>query len=114
MRPIKRAVPVETDHLRAGILAKYSGRASFFSHPGGKERSTAPGVMTGISVLETGEPFAGVRFVKAIVPARSCDQTGTKWGVGVRHTLFPMLALGARWLPASRRYSPRQAESSAS
>jgi hypothetical protein len=26
----------------------------------------------------------------------------------------PVLALGANWLPASRRYSPRQAESSAS
>jgi len=34
--------------------------------------------------------------------------------MGVRHALFPVLALGAHWLPASRRYSPRQAESSAS
>ena len=33
--------------------------------------------------------------------------------MGVRHALFPMLALGApalAGLPASRRYSPRQAE----
>src|SRR5207249_2058605 len=30
----------------------------------------------------------------------------TKWGVGVRHALFPGPALGAHWLPASRRYSP--------
>jgi len=39
---------------------------------------------------------------------------GDEMGMGVRHALFPVLALGAHWLPASRRYSPRQAESSAS
>jgi len=33
------------------------------------------------------------------VPARPCGRTGTKWGMGVRHALFPMLALGA---PAMR------------
>ena len=40
-----------------------------------------------------------------------------KWGMGVRHALFPMLTLGALprgRLPASRRYSPRQAEFPAS
>jgi len=51
---------------------------------------------------------------KTNVPAAPLGSAGTKWGVGVRHALFPMLALGAHWLPASRRYSPRQAESSAS
>jgi len=29
------------------------------------------------------------------VPARPCGRTGTKWGMGVRHTLFPVLAFGA-------------------
>ena len=30
--------------------------------------------------------------------------------MGVRHALFPVPTLGAHWLPASRRYSPRPAE----
>ncbi len=29
------------------------------------------------------------------VPARPCGRAGTKWGMGVRHALFPMLAFGA-------------------
>jgi len=40
-----------------------------------------------------------------------------KWGMGVRQALFPAPALGApasAGLPASRRHSPRQAESPAS
>jgi len=35
--------------------------------------------------------------------------------VGVRHALFPIADIRRHgWLPASRRYSPLQAESSAS
>ena len=50
------------------------------------------------------------------VPARPYGRAGTKWGMGVRQALFPALAFGASFLglPASRRHSPRQAESSAS
>ena len=29
------------------------------------------------------------------VPTRPCGRVGTKWGMGVRHALFPVLALGA-------------------
>ena len=39
---------------------------------------------------------------KQKVPARPCGQTGTKWGMGVRHALFPVLTFGA---------SPRRAAS---
>src|SRR5262245_50839589 len=49
-------------------------------------------------------------FEKQIVPAQPCDRTGTKWGVGVRHALFPVADIRRHWLPASRRYSPRLAE----
>ena len=36
-----------------------------------------------------------VRQKKQKAPARSCDQTEANWGLGVRHSLFPMLTLGA-------------------
>ena len=32
---------------------------------------------------------------KQKAPARTCVQAGTNWGMGVRHALFPALALGA-------------------
>src|SRR5262245_36052899 len=37
----------------------------------------------------------GARFEKTNVPAEPSNSAGTKWGVGVRHALFPGLALGA-------------------
>ena len=48
---------------------------------------------------------------KMSLPNLAIEQ-GQIWGMGVRHTLFPVLTLGASslGLPASRRYSPRQAE----
>ncbi len=36
------------------------------------------------------------RSAKTNVPAEPSSPAGTKWGVGVRHALFPRLALGAR------------------
>jgi len=33
---------------------------------------------------------------KQKAPARPFGRAGTKWGVGVRQALFPMLALGAK------------------
>jgi hypothetical protein len=47
---------------------------------------------------------------KQIVPAQPCGQTGTKRGWEHATLSFPVPALGAWWLPASRRYSPRPAE----
>ena len=39
-------------------------------------------------------PYLGNWFEKQDVPARPCGRTGTNWGMGVRHTLFPVPALG--------------------
>jgi hypothetical protein len=50
------------------------------------------------------------RLGKQIVPAQPCGQTGTKGGWEHATLSFPVPALGAWWLPASRRYSPRPAE----
>jgi hypothetical protein len=35
------------------------------------------------------------KWKKHKVPARPCGRTGTKWGMGVRQALFPVLAFGA-------------------
>src|SRR5438093_13049741 len=37
----------------------------------------------------------GASSAKTDVPAKPSSPAGTKWGVGVRHALFPVLALGA-------------------
>jgi hypothetical protein len=37
---------------------------------------------------------SGRTLVKHKVPVPPYGRTGTKWGMGVRHTLFPVLALG--------------------
>jgi len=55
--------------------------------------------------------------VETISPCPTSRSDRDKWGMGVRHALFPKPALGAHprgGLPASRRHSPRQAELSAS
>ena len=50
---------------------------------------------------------------KQTCPPNLAVRWARKWGMGVRQSLFPMLTFGALpcgRLPASRRYSPRQAE----
>jgi hypothetical protein len=39
--------------------------------------------------------FHSAPHLKHKVPAQPCGRAGTKWGMGVRHALFPVLALGA-------------------
>ena len=45
---------------------------------------------------DPGEDFSQGQLTKTNVPAGSCDPAGTKWGMGVRQALFPVLTLGAQ------------------
>jgi hypothetical protein len=56
--------------------------------------SNAPQSTTG-RVVGVKSAFQNLASLKQKVPAQSCDQARTNWGMGVRHTLFPMLTLGA-------------------
>jgi hypothetical protein len=78
-----------------------------------KERGR-PGRSNGKCRSVFGRLRPAVPPIKHKVPARPFGRAGTKWGWEFAMLSFPCWHLAPNWLPASRRYGPRQAESPAS